>query len=64
MAEPQHPQMPVCGHDQIVYIREMVEWHEWMANRSEPGDRYHWERARSFQKLLENPVESLDTQYY
>lgn len=64
MTDNKFPQMPVCGHDQSAYIRDMYEWHQEMSLRTGVDGVHHSERAKSFLEMMENAVDSVDSTFF
>jgi len=45
--------MPIYNHDHTAYFKQMYEWHMKMHHYHEQLRVYHLDRAKHFQKLLD-----------
>ncbi|MCY9664458.1 hypothetical protein M5X11_05745 [Paenibacillus alginolyticus] len=50
--------MPIYNQDHATYILQMYEWHIKMVQYNEQLRAYHLERAKYFQKLVEERSKS------
>lgn len=57
-----HPAMPMYSHDQAAYIRQMYEWHMKMHHYQQQLAAYHMERAKYYQKMMEEMVKTTEKQ--